>query len=396
MSRVRRLILGISGGIAAYKAPLLIRKLVKEGVEVKAAVTRAALPLVGPETLRTLTGYPVYADDGPAAYDMDHIRLAEWADTFIICPATANCIAKLAHGIADNLLTTLALSFEGPVLAAPAMNTSMWRKPVTRDNIARLFALGVHVLPAGYGELACGTAGEGRLLSIEAIAERVLLAHMPRLLDGKNVLIASGPTAEPLDAVRVLTNRSSGAMGAALASAALAMGARVSVVAGPAAIAPPEGTEVERIETAEQMRVAMLRRFDDCDVCVMAAAVADFRPERPAKDKLSREREEKLSLSLVANDDIAAGLGARKTKQFLVGFSLETDDNIERARAKMMRKRCDMMIFNRVDQALGGVSAAATILCPDAEPERLDQQHKRDAAAAIMLRIAQCTGSRGS
>jgi phosphopantothenoylcysteine decarboxylase/phosphopantothenate--cysteine ligase len=174
------------------------------------------------------------------------------------------------------------------------------------------------------------------------------------------------------------------------------MGARVTVVTGPAAIAPLEGVEIERIETAEEMRAAMQRRFDDCDVCIMAAAVADFRPERPAKGKLSRESAEKLSLSLVANDDIAAGLGARKIKQFVVGFSLETDDNIERARAKMMRKRCDMMIFNRVDQALGGLSAAVTILCPDADPERLDQQHKRDAAAAIMLRIAQCTGFSGS
>ncbi len=392
MTRMRRCILGISGGIAAYKAPLLVRILTRNAIEVKTALTGAARPLIGAETLRTLTGNPVFSDEAPAVYDMDHIRLAEWADAFLIAPATANTIAKLAHGIADNLLTTLALSFEGPLLVAPAMNTAMWNKPVTRENVEALKKRGVRVLPVGCGDLACGTAGEGRMIAVETIAELAMLAHVPRLLEFRRVLIASGPTAEPVDAVRVLSNRSSGKMGAALAVAAMAMGAEVTVVSGPAFAPLPEGIVVERVDTAARMQAALEQRFDAADICIMAAAVADYRPACAANGKLDRVENVEPTMPLIANPDIAAALGARKKDQFLVGFSLETDQNLERAQAKMRRKRCDMIIFNRVDQALGGDSTSMTVLYPDAEPEALPEQTKRDAAAAIMLRIAQRTG----
>jgi phosphopantothenoylcysteine decarboxylase/phosphopantothenate--cysteine ligase len=457
MDSARRVLIGITGGIAAYKIPLLVRLLRKSGCEVKAVLTPAARPLVGVEALRTLSGGPVYLD-GEALYDMGHIRLSEWADVFLIAPATANTIAKIANGIADNLLTTLALSIpEGKIVVAPAMNCVMWRNGATRANVAALEARGVSVLPVGEGELACGVFGPGRMLGVDGIARHILAVfgdkplinnkldryqssgrdklpssdkslsdnelpygndeslsgddssrrdkslsgdnslpdkglssnNEPEFsLAGKRVLISSGPTEEPIDPVRAITNRSSGKMGAALAYAALSMGARVTVVSGPARAALPAGAEVVAVKTASEMQAELEKRFGAADVCVMAAAVSDFRPANFSADKLQRSEGKRITLELMPNPDILAGLGAVKSGQFLVGFSLESDGGAERAKAKMKRKNCDMMVYNSVGAALGGDSTEFTLLFADGGRKAFSAMGKAEAARAIFENVA--------
>jgi phosphopantothenoylcysteine decarboxylase/phosphopantothenate--cysteine ligase len=384
----RRILVGITGGIAAYKVPQLIRLLKKQGAEVKVVCTPAALRFVGDETLRTLCGQPVYRD-GVSHYDIEHIRLAQWADLFLLCPATANTIAKIAHGIADNLLTSLALSVPaGKILIAPAMNTEMWRNAATRTNVAMLQKNGITVLPVGEGELACGTEGPGRMQEIEDIAEAALAITEPeKLLAGKKVLISSGPTEEPLDPVRIITNRSSGKMGAALARAALAQGAEVVVVSGPTMVTLPSAARVIKVTTAREMRDALVKEFGSSDICIMAAAVSDFRPVVAHTEKITRGDGGGLTLRLEANQDIAALLGRKKKKQYLVGFALETADNTVSARRKMKEKRCDLIILNRVEESLGRDDTRITILTGNGPAEKCPVMDKSEAAIIIMQRI---------
>ncbi len=273
-----RVIVGVSGGIAAYKIPQLIRLLCKQGAAVKTVITPSARKFVGIESLRTVSGNPVYSDE-VYLYDVEHIRLSEWADILLIAPATANTIAKIAHGIADNLLTSIALAFTpGNTIIAPAMNSRMWENPATQENIFLLRSRQYTILAVGRGELACGVEGEGRMLEVEEIVKAVT-CHFKnsRPLSGKRVLISSGPTEEPMDPVRVITNRSSGKMGAALASEALRLGAEVTVVSGPAAAQLPNGVKVRHVKTAAEMEAVMQNEFPDTDICIMAAAVSDFR-----------------------------------------------------------------------------------------------------------------------
>jgi len=438
--RGHRVLIGITGGIAAYKIPFLVRILRKNGCEVKVALTNAAKTLVGIDALRTLSGSPVYLDadiGGGAEYDMGHIRLSEWADVFVICPATANTIAKVAGGIADNLLSTLALSIpETKIIVAPAMNSVMWANNATQANINTLAARGITVLPVETGELACGVSGPGRMLEIDEIGRRVLswfgvenlssdnnlssgkslsnnelsgskqyrgdsfsdnrdnslcdndLFGDSSLLKGKTVLISSGPTEEPLDPVRVITNRSSGKMGAALAKAALSMGARVVVVSGPAAEPLPAGAEVVPVGTAVEMEREMGERFGAADICVMAAAVSDYRPLNYSDAKIHRSDNENITIELTPNPDILADLGSIKSaRQFLVGFALESGHDIDRAAEKMRKKRCDMMVFNRVDVALGGDSTAITVIYSDDRREEFSVMGKDEAASIIFSKI---------
>jgi phosphopantothenoylcysteine decarboxylase/phosphopantothenate--cysteine ligase len=387
--REPRILLGITGGIAAYKVPQLIRLLKKNGADVKTVCTAGALRFVGDETLRGVSGHPVYRD-GAAFHDVDHIRLSAWADLFIICPATANTIAKMAHGIADNLLTTLALSVPPEKTAvAPAMNTAMWENRATRENVAALKKRGVTVLPVGTGELACGTSGPGRMLEAEAIVDFVM-SRFPAsgALSGKRVLISSGPTEEPLDPVRMITNRSSGKMGAALARAALREGAKVTVVSGPARAALPAGVRVVRVRTAHEMRKALLKEFASADLCIMAAAVSDFRPVRTPRSKIKRHEGGTITLALAANPDILAELGRRKGAKVLVGFALETGAGEKSAKRKMAEKKCDMMIVNRVDEALERDTTKMTILDRDGGAEACPVMDKARAAALIIQRVA--------
>ncbi len=388
-----RIVLGISGGIAAYKTPALVRLFQKNGAEVKAVCTPAAREFVSDLTLRTITGNPVYIDGLAGDPDMEHIALAKWADFCLVCPATANTIAKIAHGIADNLLTTLVLSFEKRLVIAPAMNTAMWRNPATRENVAALVRRGVYVLPVGVGDLACGNEGPGRLIELETIVDYVLSLNTPKLLAHKKVLISSGPTFEPIDPVRAITNRSSGKMGAALAQAAWLAGAQVTVVSGPASAPLPPAVKVIRVTTALEMLRFMEQEYADTDICIMAAAVADYRPQECLADKKHRDQDVSWNIELVPNPDIAEHLGKKKKEQFLVGFSLETDDNDTRPMEKMKNKNCDMMVVNRVDTSLEGDSSVARIIYPDKPADSYALQSKRDLAARIMERIAAHTGN---
>jgi phosphopantothenoylcysteine decarboxylase/phosphopantothenate--cysteine ligase len=391
--RTQRIILGITGGIAAYKMPQLVRLLQKDGVEVTVVLTPGSRGLVGEEALRVVSGNPVYREDRSttnASHDMAHIELARWAQYLLICPASANTIAKLAHGIADNLLTTLALSFEGRLLIAPAMNTNMWRNAATNANISLLQSRGAMVLPVDSGELACGDEGPGRLPPLESIVDFVRGAFMPRCLFGKKVLVSSGPTVEPLDAVRVVSNRSSGKMGAALARAALRAGAETVVVSGPSRAPLPPGCRVVAVETALEMKAALEAEFDNCDICIMAAAVSDFRPEHVLTGKKHRDNAG-WSVGFVANPDIVAGLGAKKTKQFLVGFSLETgaDAGEGRGRQKMTAKKCDMMVVNSAETSLESDTTSVRVLFPGGKDRTFAACGKQAAAEAIIRLIAE-------
>jgi phosphopantothenoylcysteine decarboxylase/phosphopantothenate--cysteine ligase len=385
-----RILVGITGGIAAYKIPHLVRLLRKNGADVKTVCTPGALRFVGDEALRAVSGHPCYRDNA-ATGDIEHIRLSEWADLFMICPATANTIAKIAHGIADNLLTTLALSVRPAKIAVvPAMNTAMWENRATRENVAELKKRGVTVLPVGEGELACGASGAGRMLDIEKIADYIF-SRAPAsggVLKGKRVLISSGPTEEPLDPVRMITNRSSGKMGAALAGAALAEGARVTVVSGPARVALPPLARIIKVRTAAEMRTAMLKIFPAADICIMAAAVSDFRPARPRRSKLRRAAHAKSVLELKATPDILAALGKRKGRKFLVGFALETGGGRTSAVRKMTGKQCDMMVLNRAGESLERDSTKITIFEAGGVIESFPVMAKTRAAALIIRRIA--------
>jgi phosphopantothenoylcysteine decarboxylase/phosphopantothenate--cysteine ligase len=383
-----RIVLGISGGIAAYKMPELIRLLRKAGVEVTVVLTQAAQPLVGIEALRTVSANPVYIDGPVHQHDMEHIRLADWADAMLICPATANTIAKLAHGIADNLLSTLALTFNRHLMVAPAMNTRMWEAAATCANVATLSSRGVEVFEVEAGELACGDSGAGRLLGLEKIVQRVCSSLTPSPLAGKRVLIASGPTAEPIDAVRVLTNRSSGRMGAALASVAARMGAEVTVVSGPAPIRPPADVTTVAVQSAREMLAALEERFSNCDICIMAAAVADFRPAQTFAGKLHRKESASLNLELVANPDIAKTLGGQKKGQMLVCFALEEQDGLATAREKLANKGADMVVLNYVGSSLELTHATAELLFSDGTTVQLPPMDKTGVAQAILEAIA--------
>ena len=394
---MQKVLIGVSGGIGAYKIPFLVRSLRRKSCEVKVALTPAACPLVGPEALQTLSGNPVYLDK-ESRYDMDHIRLSEWADIFVIAPATANTIAKIAAGIGDNLLTTLALSVpEEKILIAPAMNTIMWESKATQANIASLGARGISVLPVGCGELACGTSGPGRMLETDEIAGHIFTRlGVCDIFKGKKILISSGPTEEPLDPVRVITNKSSGKMGAALAEAALLMGAKnVTVVSGPSAHPLPAGAEVIHVKSALEMRDALAKEFVSADICIMAAAVSDYRPVNFSETKLHRSEGEKFTLELAPNPDILAELGASKSSQYVVGFSLESGDDVSRAESKMRKKNCDMMVFNKADDTLGRDSTAFTLLFKDGRnPEQFTMMNKPQAAALILKNAAQSMGLR--
>ena len=387
MAQNLRIVLGVTGGIAAYKAPSLVRLLRKIGADVKVVCTQAALSLVAKQALFTVSDNTVYTDEPTHESDMEHIGLAKWGNFLLICPATANTIAKKAHGIADNLLTSLALSFEKRLVVAPAMNTEMWLNSATQDNIALLNSRGVSVLPVDEGELACGDCGPGRLLPLETITEFMLSLAAPKLLINKKVLISTGPTREPVDAVRFLSNGSSGKMGAALAHAAWLAGGKVTVVSGPCPAKLPAGVRVTRVETAREMLSVMEKEFMEADICIMAAAVGDFRPSEIFEGKKHREDTASWSLELTANPDIAERLGSLKKNQFLACFSLETGNGGNRAIEKMKRKKCDMMIINRASVSLETDSTQAEIIFPDDLHGPLIPLQSKTAAASRIIEI---------
>jgi phosphopantothenoylcysteine decarboxylase/phosphopantothenate--cysteine ligase len=408
-----RVALGVTGCIGAYKAAFLLRLLQEAGAEVRVVMTASAQRFVGPVTFEALSGHPVVTTMWPdpaegATGEIRHIALARWADLLLVAPATANCLAKFANGVCDDFLSTLYVSTTTPVLVAPAMNVEMWRHPATRENLARLVARGVHVVEPGSGYLACGEVGEGRLAEPEEVAARAIeIVRAARStagggrraadLAGERVLVTAGPTREPIDPVRFVTNRSSGRMGYAIAEAARDRRAAVTLVTGPVAIEAPAGVEVVRVETAADMARETLARAPGASVVVKAAAVADYRPVRVADRKMKKEPGGGgITLELERTEDILAALGRAKGGYVLVGFAAETDDLVENARRKLEAKNVDLIVANDVTREGAGFDAgtnAATLLFRDGRRVDLDTMTKREMADRILDEAAALRGS---
>jgi phosphopantothenoylcysteine decarboxylase/phosphopantothenate--cysteine ligase len=345
----RSVVVGLTGGIACYKACEVVRLLVGAGAHVRVVMTSGAREFVTRLTLQTLSGQPVATDTFSLTEESEigHIRLADGADAVVVAPATANLLAKAASGIADDLLTTVLLATRAPVIVAPAMNVHMWDHPAVQENLARLVARGVRVVGPASGFLACGYEGAGRLAEPEDIVEEVRCVLAPQDLRGERLLVTAGPTQEPIDPVRYLSNHSSGKMGYALARVARRRGAEVTLVSGPTALPPPPGVRVVPARTAREMDRAVGRAFADATAVIMAAAVADYRPRQPLSRKLKKAAAS-LALELERNADILGGLAARKGSRLLVGFAAETHDVAAEARRKLEAKRLDLIVANDI------------------------------------------------
>lgn len=390
----KTVLLGVTGCVAIYKACEIVRALQKAGVRVKVVMTEHATEFINPTMFRSLTREPVAVglfDDAPGD-PIHHISLAKEADLFLIAPCTANVMAKMAHGVADDLLTTTALATKAPIMIAPAMNVNMYNNPATQENMRTLASRGVAFVDADAGYLACGDTGKGRLADPDVIAAAALAAlGITRDLEGKTILITAGPTVEPIDPARYITNRSSGKMGYALAQAAADRGAHVVLVSGPVALSMPEGVEVVPVETAQQMFEAVDARFDSADAAIFAAAVSDMRPSLPSDHKLKKgiDDEALQTIELVANPDILATMGARKrADQVVVGFAAETEDLEENARAKLASKHADCIVANLVGngRAFGTDDDEVLLVKPDST-EQLPLMSKADLANALLDRL---------
>jgi phosphopantothenoylcysteine decarboxylase/phosphopantothenate--cysteine ligase len=354
----RELILGVTGSIAAYKAVHLLRELTRLGARVTVALTAHAAHFVGPLTFRTLSGRPVLTDlfDPQSPDAVEHVALAERAHALLVAPATANLLAKAAHGLADDFLTTLLLAARCPVLMAPAMDGGMWHHAAVAANVARLRQRGVTVLEPASGPLASGLSGQGRLPEVDDIVEALRAVLAPaRDLAGERVLVTAGPTREPIDPVRYISNRSSGKMGYGLARAALRRGAEVILVSGPTVLAPPAGAVFVPVQTAEEMRAAVMEHLPRATIVVKAAAVADYRVKDVAGAKIKGKRD--LTIEMTPNPDILAEVAARRTGAFIVGFAAETHEVAANARDKLVRKGIDLLVANDVSRAGIGFDA---------------------------------------
>lgn len=353
----KKVLLGITGGIAAYKSVELVRLLRKAGAEVQVVMTGGAAQFITPMTLQAVSGRTVRQELFDPAHEaaMGHIELARWADLVLVAPASAGFIARLANGFADNLLSTLCLATAAPIALAPAMNQQMWDNPATCDNIARLVQRGVRIWGPASGDQACGETGPGRMLEAAELQQQAAVFFADGRLAGVRVLLTAGPTREPIDPVRFIGNRSSGKMGFALADAFRAAGAVVRLVAGPVALGTPGGVERVDVETAQEMEQAVLSRVADCDIFVGCAAVADYRPQTVAEQKIKKTRENsEMEVCLVRNPDILAGVAARQDAPFTVGFAAETEAPEAYAEKKRVAKRVDMIAANLVGSAEGG------------------------------------------
>lgn len=357
----KTVLLCVTGCIAAYKSCEVLRLLQKAGCRVKVLMTEHATQFVGPTTFRALTHEKVAIGlfDDPED-PIHHISLAQEADIVLVAPATANIIAKMSHGIADDLMSTTLLATKAPVLVAPAMNSGMWSATATQENIRVLSNRGVHFVQPDAGYLACGDVGSGRLASPEVIADAALsLLCDGKDLEGETLLVTAGPTHEPIDPVRYIANRSSGKMGLALAKAARDRGARVTLVAGPIDLPIPAGIDIVRVETAQQMHDAALEAFSHSTIAILAAAVADYTPSAPADHKLKKAIDPIDSISLVQTQDILAELSSEKGNRVVIGFAAETNDVVEYAQAKLKRKGCDAIVANDVSRTDAGFGSAA-------------------------------------
>lgn len=346
----KRILLGVSGGIAAYKSADLVRRLREAGALVRVVMTAGATQFITPLTLQALSGQPVRSAvfDADAEAAMGHIELARWADAVLIAPASANTLARLAQGLADDLLSTLCLATRAPLLVAPAMNQVMWEHPATQANLATLAGRGVQICGPGIGGQACGEFGPGRMLEPSELITQLAGRFVTGALAGLRVLITAGPTREPIDPVRFISNRSSGKMGYAVAAAALEAGARVTLITGPVALASPSGVECIAVDTAQEMHAAVLARATDCDVFIATAAVADYRPQEVAPHKLKKQAAS-MQLGLQRTPDILAAVAALHPAPYTLGFAAETERLAEHARGKRMAKSVDMIAANLVN-----------------------------------------------
>jgi phosphopantothenoylcysteine decarboxylase/phosphopantothenate--cysteine ligase len=393
MLKDKTIVLGVTGGIAVYKAVELLRLYVKAGAVVHVVMTRSAQEFVTPLTFQTLSGNPVHTElfSFYQEREIGHISLADRADLFVVAPATANVVGKVAGGIADDLLTTTIMATKAPVLFVPAMNVNMWENPLYRQNEAKLKDLGYHFMEPATGFLACGWEGKGKLPDPAAIFTETERLLTPRDLAGETVLVTAGPTREELDPVRYISNYSSGKMGYAIARAACNRGARVILVSGPTCLTAPCGVEAVAVVSACQMRDAVLARAQEATVIIKAAAVADYRPAEPARQKIKKGEAQALSLRLEKNPDILAELGRMKGECFLVGFAAETADLLANARTKLEEKNLDLIVANDVTQAGAGFDVDTNIvrlLFRDGTLEELPQLSKDEVAHRLLDRIA--------
>ncbi len=392
-----RILLGVSGGIAAYKAADLVRRLRERGAEVRVVLTENAERFVTALTFQALSGEPVRSSlwDSAAEASMGHIELARWADRVLIAPASADLIARLAQGQADDLLSTLCLATEAPLHLAPAMNRVMWEHPAVQANLTTLRARGATVLGPDSGSQACGETGAGRMWEPEAIAAAVLAPPpdpaVAAVLGGRRLLLTAGPTVEDLDPVRYLGNRSSGRMGYAIAAQAQRLGLQVTLVSGPVNLPVPPGVERVAVRSAEAMREAVMARVAQADLFIATAAVADFRPRAASPEKIKKRGDGGLTLELVQNPDILAEVAARQDRPFVVGFAAETQDVERYARDKLERKRLDMIAANRVGEEGSGFDAdcnALSVLWPGGAAE-IARADKAEVARHLLALIAQ-------
>jgi phosphopantothenoylcysteine decarboxylase/phosphopantothenate--cysteine ligase len=399
MLKGKKILIGVTGGIAAYKVCFVIRELRKAGAEVCVVMTESAREFISPLTYSTLSGHEVIVGTFPdrnaptVSGNTWHIDLALWADLMLIAPATANTIAKIAHGFADNAVTTLVLALRCPLVISPAMDADMWMNAVTQENVERLRELGCFVLPPDEGELASGLVGPGRLPEVDTIIKFVedILKKTHRDLEGKKILVTAGPTREAIDPVRFVSNRSSGKMGFAVANAAALRGADVTLVSGPVHLQTPRNVSRIDVESTKEMSKAVQSQFDKHDAVIMAAAVADFAPKHASKEKMKKEDMRAMALELEKTDDILESLGQKKKGKVLVGFALETHNDAQNARGKLKRKHLDFIVLNNplVEGAGFGVDTnVVSVIDKSGAVEKLPKLSKLDVANCILDRVA--------
>ncbi len=395
----RRILLGVSGGIAAYKAVEVLRKLMEQGPEVRVVMTRNAARFVAPLTFSALSGKPVLTDEfseggwGP----MGHIAVTDGLDLALVAPATANIIGKMSAGIADDALSTALMAAECPVIIAPAMNERMFRNAFLQRNIENLRAEGVRIVEPETGALACGTKGPGRLASPDRIVQAAQAALSPKDLIGVTVLVTAGPTREPIDAARFISNSSTGKMGYALAAEARNRGAAVVLISGPTHLHPPQGVNHRSVTTAAEMRQAVQDHVGHCQVIIMAAAVSDFRPKEPSERKLKKEGAP-LAITLERTEDILLGLGAAKEKRVLVGFAAETDDLVRNAGDKLKKKNLDLIVANTIglpDRGFASDMNEAVLVERSGRVTELPRMPKTELAARIIDTIVELKKNQG-
>lgn len=391
MLKGKKIVLGVTGGIAVYKAVDLVSRLRKQGCEVRVVMTEHAQEFVTPLTFKEISGNQVAVSmwSSNQEFNVEHIALANWADLFVVAPATANILAKMAHGLADDLLSTTLLAAQAPIMVCPAMNTGMYEHPATQENLELLRKRGVVVMRPAVGKLACGTSGAGRLPEPQEIVEFMngFFAKREGDLRGLRVLVTAAGTREPIDPVRFVGNRSSGKMGYAVAQMAAERGAEVLLISGPSALSVPANVRAVKVESTNEMLEACLAAYDDVDIVIKAAAVADYRPHDVADQKIKKKNDDSMVVVMDKNPDILKTLGARKTHQVLVGFAAETQNLLANAREKVKKKNLDMIVANDVTAAGAGFNADTNIvklLYADGEMLALEQMPKTEVANRIL------------